>query len=240
MWWCSRGRMDYRGRGRWVKEEMGKRKRGREQGEIVNQLLQDRRKPFIPTLSPHKNIQLLSLLHLPCIQMQCLHTLDRQLSLSLTHTHIQSSLQTNALLIKYWRGPVANWADTISAVSRGALRPGKKKKSKEEQSGMRKRHKGKRKGERKGWEVGKGRRANKVAITKKMTGKEKMEDGAESQRKGEWGENCYIELNTKWQTRSCIQEQKQSLDPERLVLSFWLLHWPLQHDRCNRNSDSAA
>lgn len=111
MWWCSRGRMDYRGRGRWVKEEMGKRKRGREQGEIVNQLLQDRRKPFIPTLSPHKNIQLLSLLHLPCIQMQCLHTLDRQLSLSLTHTHIQSSLQTNALLIKYWRGPVANWAE---------------------------------------------------------------------------------------------------------------------------------
>lgn len=111
MWWCSRGRMDYRGRGRWVKEEMGKRKRGREQGKIVNQLLQDRRKPFIPTLSPHKNIQLLSLLHLPCIQMQCLHTLDRQLSLSLTHTHIQSSLQTNALLIKYWRGPVANWAE---------------------------------------------------------------------------------------------------------------------------------
>lgn len=111
MWWCSRGRMDYRGRGRWVKEEMGKRKRGREQGEIVNQLLQDRRKPFIPTLSPHKNIQLLSLLHLPCIQMQGLHTLDRQLSLSLTHTHIQSSLQTNALLIKYWRGPVANWAE---------------------------------------------------------------------------------------------------------------------------------
>lgn len=93
---------------------MGKRKRGREQGEIVNQLLQDRRKPFIPTLSPHTKIyNFYLLLHLPCIQMQCLHThtLDRQLSLSLTHTHIQSSLQTNALLIKYWRGPVANWAE---------------------------------------------------------------------------------------------------------------------------------
>lgn len=198
-WWCSRGRMDYRGRGSWVKEEMGKRKRGREQGEIVNQLLQDPRKPFIPTLSPHTKIYNFYLfLHLPCIQMQCLHTqthtLDRQLSLSLTHTHIQSSLQTNALLIKYWRGPVANWAEIQFLLSaHGALRPGKKKKSKEEQSGLRKRHRGKRSGERKGWEVEKRRRANKAAITKKW--QERRRWRMEQNHKGKKSEGRTVTLS---------------------------------------------
>lgn len=41
-----------------------------------------------------------------------IHThMVRHLSLSLTHIHIQSSLQTNALLIKYWGVPVASWAE---------------------------------------------------------------------------------------------------------------------------------
>lgn len=72
--------------------------------EIVNQLPKDWRKPFIPKLSPHAQIYtvLSVFVALSCIQIHYTHThMVRHLSLSLTHTHIQSSLQTNALLIKY-------------------------------------------------------------------------------------------------------------------------------------------
>lgn len=99
------------GEGKWGKRGDGERKRETnkraEAGREKDSKPITMEKAFHPkTVTTHANIHtsifffpLLPLLHTNTVST---HThMVRHLSLSLTHTHIQSSLQTNALLIKY-------------------------------------------------------------------------------------------------------------------------------------------
>lgn len=72
--------------------------------EIVNQLRRDRGKPFIPKLSPHRQIFTLLSASPPHTKTVSIHSHSHTWSdIFLYHsfTHIPSTLQTNALLIKY-------------------------------------------------------------------------------------------------------------------------------------------
>lgn len=74
----------------------------------------ERRMRFFNCHHMHKyTVHTLLSVFLPALHLNAAgkHTLVWRLFLSFTLTHILGSLQTNAVLIKYWREPTANWAE---------------------------------------------------------------------------------------------------------------------------------
>lgn len=214
-----------RGRGSGLEEEMGKEgargTRGPKQGERDSKpIIIGLEKAFHPkTVTAHANIHT-SICLAPAYKYSIhthTHTV-RHLSLSLTHTHIRSCLQTNALLIKYWGVPVANQAEIQFLPSLMELPVcGRRRKKRRERSGLRNRHKGKRRmkrsGESEGREEEGWERDEKPAgprwKDRKGETEHEQEDGAEpdggKMRPAilKWTRN----YNTIWQIRPSLKEQ---------------------------------
>lgn len=222
-WWCTGRRMDYRGRGSGVKEKMGKegeRNRRAEAGRERDSkpITIGLEKAFHPkTVTTHANIHT-SLLS-PAYKYSNTHG-QTCLFIAHSHTHIQSSLQTNALLIKYWGVPVANRAE-IQFLSSLVELPFYGRRRKECQ----------RKGERRRrgentavWEIEAQREGEDEEEWREGRGKSwetswaamKRQERRDWERKArtailKWSRNN----DTIWQLRSCIKEQKKGSHHER-------------------------